>query len=90
MTARLAFHPTPLAGLMVIEREPIADERGLSGTFVLCRRIRNPKNSTADHAGKPHRNQSQRHSPGDAFPVSTPRRGKARVVPCGQGVRCCH
>ena len=28
MTARLAFHPTPLAGLIVVEREPIADERG--------------------------------------------------------------
>jgi dTDP-4-dehydrorhamnose 3,5-epimerase len=28
MTARLACHPTPLAGLMVIERHPIADERG--------------------------------------------------------------
>ena len=28
MTARLAFHPTPLAGLTVIEREPIVDERG--------------------------------------------------------------
>ncbi len=29
MTARLTCHPTPLAGLMVIERRPIADERGL-------------------------------------------------------------
>jgi len=28
MTARLAFYPTPLAGLIVIERKPIADERG--------------------------------------------------------------
>lgn len=29
MTARLTCHPTPLAGLTVIERRPIADERGL-------------------------------------------------------------
>jgi dTDP-4-dehydrorhamnose 3,5-epimerase len=28
MTARLTFHPTPLPGLMVIQRKPIADERG--------------------------------------------------------------
>jgi len=29
MTARLTFSPTPLAGLMVIQRKPIVDERGL-------------------------------------------------------------
>lgn len=29
MTAHLTCHPTPLAGLLVIERHPIADERGL-------------------------------------------------------------
>jgi dTDP-4-dehydrorhamnose 3,5-epimerase len=28
MTARFTCHPTPLAGLMVIERHPITDERG--------------------------------------------------------------
>lgn len=28
MTPRVNFHPTPLAGLVVIERMPIADERG--------------------------------------------------------------
>jgi len=26
--SRLTFHPTPLAGLMIVERVPIADERG--------------------------------------------------------------
>jgi dTDP-4-dehydrorhamnose 3,5-epimerase len=29
MSTRFTFHPTPLAGLIVIERHPIADERGL-------------------------------------------------------------
>jgi dTDP-4-dehydrorhamnose 3,5-epimerase len=29
MTGRLTFAPTPLAGLMVIQRHPIGDERGL-------------------------------------------------------------
>jgi dTDP-4-dehydrorhamnose 3,5-epimerase len=29
MTPRLTFHPTPLAGLMLIQRKPIADERGI-------------------------------------------------------------
>lgn len=28
MTARFTFHPTPLAGLVLIERKPISDERG--------------------------------------------------------------
>ena len=29
MTSRLTFNPTPLAGLMLVRRNPIADERGL-------------------------------------------------------------
>ena len=28
MTSRFTFHPTPFAGLMVVQRNPIADERG--------------------------------------------------------------